>query len=128
MCGSVRRTDDLIRLAASAAGMSVSTFVVSRARAAAEEVLGDRAHPFLDAEAWDCHGLQGRLSESPTYKPGLARLLAGRARHAALDGLGDPADAVDAGLQGQSGAWSDPPAAAPQPGRPPGSGGGGMFE
>ena len=65
--------DDLIRLAASAAGMSVSTFVVSRARAAAEEVLGDRAHFFLDADAWDA--LQRRLSEPPTFKPGLARLL-----------------------------------------------------
>jgi len=66
--------DDLIRLAASAAGMSVSTFVVSHARAAAEEVLGDRAHFFLDEDAWAA--LQRRLSAPPRSKPGLARLLA----------------------------------------------------
>ncbi|MGQ0803062.1 MAG: type II toxin-antitoxin system TacA family antitoxin [Actinomycetota bacterium] len=66
--------DELIRRAASAEGMSVSAFVVSRSRAAAEEVLADRVHFFLDPETWD--ELHRRLSEPPRHKPGLAKLLA----------------------------------------------------
>lgn len=66
--------DELIRRAADAEGMSVSSFVVSRSRAAAEAVLADRVHFFLDPNAWN--ELQRRLSEPPKYKPGLAKLLA----------------------------------------------------
>lgn len=66
--------DELIRRAASAEGVSVSAFVVSHSRAAAEEVLADRVHFFLDPDAWD--ELQRRLSEPPRLKPALAKLLA----------------------------------------------------
>lgn len=66
--------DELIRRAADAEGVSVSAFVVSRSRAAAEEVLADRVHFFLEPEEWD--ELQRRLSEPPRPKPGLAKLLA----------------------------------------------------
>lgn len=66
--------DEFIRRAAEAEGLSVSTFVVSRARAAADEVLADRVRFLLDERAWD--ELQRRLSEAPRHKPGLAKLLA----------------------------------------------------
>ncbi len=66
--------DQVIRRAASAAGMSVSAFVVTHARAAAEDVLAGRLHFFLDEEAWD--ELQRRLSQPPRQRPGLAKLLA----------------------------------------------------
>ena len=66
--------DELIRRAASAQGMSVSAFVVSRARLAAEEVLADRVHFFIDADAWD--ELHRRLAEPPASKPRLRKLLA----------------------------------------------------
>ncbi len=66
--------DELIRRAARAAGMSVSAFVVSRARAAAEEILTDRVHLFIDPDAWE--ELHRRLSEPPRHKPRLAKLLA----------------------------------------------------
>lgn len=65
--------DEVIRRAASAEGLSVSAFVVTHSRAAAEEVLADRVNFFLAAEAWD--ELQHRLSEAPRHKPGLAKLL-----------------------------------------------------
>lgn len=65
--------DEVIRRAASAEGLSVSAFVVTHSRAAAEAVLADRVNFFLDAEAWD--KLQHRLSEAPRQKPGLAKLL-----------------------------------------------------
>lgn len=65
--------DELIRRAAQAEGLSVSGFVVSRARAAADEVLADRVRFILDEAAWD--ELQRRLSEAPRHKPRLAKLL-----------------------------------------------------
>ena len=66
--------DQMIRRAASAAGMSVSAFIVTHARAAAEDVLAGRFHFFLDEDAWD--ELQHRLSQPPRPRPGLAKLLA----------------------------------------------------
>lgn len=66
--------DELIRRAAAAQGMSVSAFLVSNARAAAEEALVDRVNFFLEPEAWD--ELQRRLSEPPRLKPRLKKLLA----------------------------------------------------
>lgn len=62
--------DEVIRRAASAKGMSVSAFVVTHTRAAAEGVLADRVNFFLDPEEWD--ELQHRLSQAPRHKPGLA--------------------------------------------------------
>lgn len=65
--------DARIRQAADARGMSVTNFVVSSARAAAEDVLADRRHFFLDDEAWE--ELQRRLSRPPETKPELVDLL-----------------------------------------------------
>ena len=54
-------TDDgLIRAAAEAAQLSITEFVVRAARASAAEVLADRDHAVLDAEAWDA--LERRVS------------------------------------------------------------------
>ena len=66
-------TDDgLIRAAAEAAHLSLTEFVVQAARASAAQVLADRDHVVLDADAWAL--LEQRLAKKGRRKPTTAEV------------------------------------------------------
>ena len=66
-------TDDgLIRAAAEAAHLSLTEFVVQAARASAAQVLADRDHVVLDADAWAL--LEQRLAKKGRRKPATAEV------------------------------------------------------
>lgn len=62
-----------LNIAASAAGRSVSEFVLESALARAEETLADRRHFGLDAERWEA--FQAALDAPPREMPDLERLM-----------------------------------------------------
>jgi uncharacterized protein (DUF1778 family) len=62
-----------LNIAASAAGRSVSEFVLESALARAEETLADRRHFGLDAERWEAFLIA--LDAPPREMPDLERLM-----------------------------------------------------
>jgi len=64
---------EVIRTAAAAQGVTVTSFVVSSARAAAADALADRREFLLDDTAWKA--FNELLRRPPVYKPELAKLL-----------------------------------------------------
>ena len=62
-----------LNIAASAAGRSVSEFVLESALARAEETLADRRHFGLDAERWEA--FLAALDAPPREMPDLERLM-----------------------------------------------------
>ena len=71
--GSPRRPSGTLNIAASAAGRSVSEFVLESALARAEETLADRRHFGLDAERWEA--FMAALEAPPREIPALERLM-----------------------------------------------------
>jgi len=66
-------TDDgLIRAAAEAANLSLTEFVVQAARTSAAQVLADRDHGVLDADAWVV--LEKRLAKKGRRRPATAEV------------------------------------------------------
>jgi uncharacterized protein (DUF1778 family) len=63
----------MLNVAASAAGRSVSEFVLESALARAEETLADRRHFGLNAERWEA--FMAALDSPPREIPALERLL-----------------------------------------------------